>query len=548
MKAPSTLLLAALLAGAPAFAQANADPEIDVLLADLTDITAVARQGVFPGGVNACVMATTACNVGTKQINWQAPMSADHPFIGFLVVRERAGRFEQVSDRSFVKHGFFALSSTFCGTCTNPANPALLGVGCSDTYSVNSNGNQLYLGPPEEIDPWLGRWEPRCSHFDRGEPPVAPPGDCNAARSLTAAQVAALGPMPHRIRMTDADLLGGGLGGDSVFWFQAQYVLATEPEGARTNNLGSRELVPVWSGTSWNLVERGAILYDSVLQRWSGASVSSATNGADDGRVYAAVKVTGPDPLTGFYRYEYALHNRDNRQGVGTLRIPVCPGARVRNLGFGDVDDEAANDWNAGVVAGEIVFSTSTNPLGWNTIYNVWFDCDAAPAAGALVLDQAVRDAGQDALLVSSRAPLELPNPSLGPGCALDTPPSLFALGTPPRATLGNATFALRSTGNAALQPVWLRYSVVPGSFQQAGCTRYLGPGPGHSFALAMVPSDAAGTVDFAVPVPNDLALEGLAVDLQATARDPGQGALRGNFELSDGLRVRIGNALSGCP
>lgn len=548
MKALSALLLAPLLAGAPLLAQSNADPEIDVLLGNLTDITAVARQGAFPNGVNGCVLATTACNAGTKVIQWQAPMNANHPFIGFLVVRERAGRFEQISDRSFVKHGYFALSSTFCGACTNPANSTLLGVGCSDTYSVNSNGNQLYLGPPEEIDPWLGRWEPRCSYFDRGDPPVAPPGDCNANRSLTAAQCAALGPIAHRIRLTDADLLGGGLGGDSVFWFQAQYVLATEPESARGNNLGSRELVPVWSGTSWNLVERGAILYGSLLQRWSGASVSSATNGADDGRIYVAVKVTGPDPLTGLYHYEYAIHNRDNSRGASSLRIPVCPGARVRNLGFGDVDDEAANDWSSGVVANEIVFSTSTNPLAWNTIYNVWFDCDAAPAAGALVLDQAVRGAGQDALVVTSSAPLELYNVTLGPGCALDTPPTLFALGTPPRATLGNASFALRSTGNAALQPCWLRYSVVPGSFQQAGCTRYLGPGPGRSFALGMAQSDAAGTVDLAVPVPSDVTLEGLSVSLQAIARDPGNGVLRGNYELSDGLRVRIGNALAGCP
>lgn len=540
-------LLLAVPLGAVAFAQANTDPEIDVLLGEMDDLEAVGRQGAFPNGVNGCVFATTACNAGTKVIQWRAPMNPDHPFIAFLVARERNGRFEQISDRSYVKHGFFALSSNFCGPCTSPGDPALLGIGCSDTYSVNSNGNQLYLGPPEEIDPWLGLWDPTCSHFDRGEPPVAPPADCNGQRSLNAAQVAALGPVAHRILLQDADLNQAG-----TFWFQAQYVLRSEGEGARANNLASHEFVPVWTGSAWNLIERNPILfptlYGSVLRRWSGASVTSATNGTDDGRLYVAVKVTGPDPASGFHHYEYALHNRDNRRGVGSLRIPVCSGARVRNLGFGDIDEQVANDWSAGVAAGEIVFSTSTNPLAWNTIFNFWFDSDAAPAAGTLALGQSARGAGLDTVAVASSAPLELFNLALGPGCALDTPPTLFAVGAPPRAALGNATFALRSTGNAALRPSWLRYSIVPGSFQQGPCTRYLGPGPGLSFAAGMRLTDAAGVVEHPLPVPNDLALEGLALSLQTISRDPGHGILRGNFELSEGLRVRIGNLLPGCP
>jgi hypothetical protein len=60
--------------------------------------------------------------------------------------------------------------------------------------------------------------------------------------------------------------------------------------------------------------------------------------------------------------------------------------------------------------------------------------------------------------------------------------------------------------------------------------------------------TDAAGTVEHPAPVPADVALEGLELSLQALARDPGNGVLRGNLELSEGLRVRIGNALSGCP
>jgi len=54
--------------------------------------------------------------------------------------------------------------------------------------------------------------------------------------------------------------------------------------------------------------------------------------------------------------------------------------------------------------------------------------------------------------------------------------------------------------------------------------------------------------VDHPAPVPNDIALEGLSLNLQAAARDPGHGVIPGGLELSDGLRVRIGSAVTSCP
>ena len=549
MKRPVSLVQAALVLAAPllvgtaASAQANTDPELDVLLANLADVRVVARQGAFPNGLNAAVFATTACNVGTKELQWQAPMSSAHPFIAFLLAREHDGRFEQISERSYVKHGYFAVSATFCGTCITPANNALLGVGCSDTYSVNSNGNQYYLGPPDEVDPWLGTWDPVCSYFDRGDPPAAPPNDCNGQRSLTQAQASALSPLAHRIRVRDPELDRSG----ASFWYQGQYVLQGEGEAARGNNLGSLGFRPVWTGTAWILqATADPLLYGSVLQRWSGATVGSATNGTSDGRLYVAVKVSGPDPATGFHHYEYAVHNRDNKNGVDSLRIPICSGARVRNVGFGDIDSEAVNDWSATQLSNELVFVGASNPLKWNSIFNFWFDSDAAPAAASVVLEPVVRGIG--VVTVQSSAPVALHNVWLGAGCALDTPPTLFAVGSPPRATLGNATFAIRSTGNAPLQPSWLRFAVAPGSFQLGPCARYLGPAPGMSFQASMLATDAAGVVDHPAPVPNDLALEGLSVSMQALSRDPRNGVLARHFELSEGLRVRIGNLLPGCP
>lgn len=521
-------------------AQANTDPAIDLTLASIDDLRALGRSGTFPDGVNGCALETTACNSGSKQIPWQAAMDPDHPFICFLLARESNGRFEQISDRSYVKHGFFALSSSFCSSCS-PTDGTLLGLGCSDTYSVGNNGDNFWLGPPDEIDPWQGLWNPTCSHFDRGEPAIAPPNDCNGTRSLSTAQANALGSVGHRIRVRDADFNVPG----ATFWFQGMYVIESEGDAVRGDNLASRVFTPNWTGSSWNLVESGPQLFGSVLQRWSGASLASSTNGAADGRLYVAVKVSGPDPATGFYHYEYAVHNRDNARGVGALRIPLCASARVRDLGFGDLDQDAGNDWSASVVAGEIVFAGGANPLEWNSIFNFWFDSDAAPVADVLELDQASPGAGAAFVGVASQAPLGGFNVYLGPGCDLDAPPSLFANG---QARLGNAAFALRSTGNTPFQPSFLRYSVTPGTFLLGSCTRYLGPGPGLSFAGARVVADATGLVVVGASVPNDVVLEGLSLYLQSMSRDPGNGPVRGNYDMSDGLQVRIGNALSNCP
>lgn len=533
-----SLFLLALLLPAAVHAQQNANPSVDVLLGALTDLSVMGRTGAFPNGTNGCALETTACNQGSQNVPWQQAMDPDHPFIAFLLARESDGRFEQISDRSYVKHAFFALSNSFCGGNCQGTNGTSLGVGCSDTYSRTNNGDLFWLGPPDEIDPWSGLWNPVCSHFDRGEPPVPPPGDCNGLRSLSLTQVQLLGDVSHRIRVRDAEFNTPG-----TFWYQAMYVVATEPEANRGGNLGSRGFTPVWTGTRWDLVDGGPLLYGSVLDRWSGATVASSTNGGDDGRLYVATKVTGP--VEGFYHYEIAVHDRDNARGVGAVRIPVCPGARVRGLGFGDIDTNAANDWSASVVGSEIVFSGPSNPLRWNSIFNFWFDSDAAPAPGAYALDQAAPGPGLASVAVSGSAPLELFNVFAGSGCALDTPPSLFAAGNPPRALLGNASFALHSTGNAPLQPSLLYFSRQPGPFPFLGCSVWMGMN--HTL-VGMTQSDALGLAVHAAPIPNNLALEGLDAYLQIVGRDPRNGILARNYELSDGLRVRMGNVLGGCP
>ena len=523
-------------------AQSNTVPGIDVFLNQINNVQALGREGAFPDGVNGVSFATTICNIGTELVPWRGPMNADHPFISFLVARESNGRFEQVSDWSYVKHGFFATTGNACSTCLPPPGPQgrFLGLGCSDTYKTTTNGENFYLGPPDEIDPWLGGWDPVCSHFDRGEPAVAPPFDCDGNRSLTNTQAQALGPVGHRIRIQDADLNVPG----ASFAYQAFYVVGGEAEALRSDNIAWRPLDASWTGSQWNLASTADLEHGSILEAWDGASVSSNTNGADDGRVYVGVKVTGPNQ--GLYHYEYAVLNRDNSRGIGAFRIPVCDGARVVGAGFRDIDDDASNDWSFSVASGEVVFETGAAPLKWNTIYNFWFDSDAAPLADTSTVDAFAAGPGAGSFAVSTTAPGALFNVFLGSGCSTTTAPTLYAKGTPARASLGNASFELVSEGNLPGEVHFLRYGIGSGTTNLQGCTVYLAGTLGLPVAGTL--SDAFGVAVHPTPIPNDPSLEGLEVDLQAIGRRPAAGTLFGNFELSDGLRVRVGDLLSDCP
>jgi len=528
--------LALLVLAALAEAQSNQDPAIDVRLSAIRVITALARQN----GVNGIACETTVCNEGTAIVPWLQPMNTSHPTIAFLIAAERDGRLVQISNHSYLKHGFFAANAGGCGTCIQPGQNAL-GLGCSDTYDVSNNGDNFFLGPPEEVDPWLGNWSAQCSLFDHGEPPVAAPADCDSVRSLTRTQSNALGPIHSRVQVRDEDLDLSG-----PFYMQAQYNVRGMPDAARDDSLGSRRFTATFAGTRWTLTATGGLLSGTILQRWPDASIGSSTNGNDDGRVYVAVKVTGP--VAGFYHYEYALHNRDNVRGIGALRIPVCSGARVRAIGFRDLDQDATNDWSARVAGGELQFAGAGAPLVWNTLTNFWFDSDAAPLDAALVLDEAAPGAGLPQFGVASRAPLALYNAYLGPGCAQGTPPTLYATGAPARATLGNATFALASENNAPFQPSVLLLGTQPGSHSVGGCTLWMGASTVRQRAVSVATSDAQGLATHAGPIPNDLALEGQDFRLQTFARDPGHGVLLGDYELSDGLLVRVGDSISDCP
>jgi hypothetical protein len=429
----------------PSFSQSNSVPGTDVKLSTLGGVQVWGRVGAFPNGTSAMSMSTTACNVGTVNVGWNAPMATNHPMISFLVCREENGRFSQVSDRSYVKHGFYATNQGGCATCTNPSgNPNTLFVGCSDTYGTGNNGDRYYLGPASEIDPWLGDWSSKCSLFDKGQPAVAPPFDCDGIRSLTNTMVGNMTVIEHRVNLTDADLDHPA----ATFYYQGMYTVRGEPESNRGNNTAVKRVIPTWTGSAWMLSPNGSQLSGTILDQWSGATIDSNTNGVDDGRLFVGVKVTGP--TAGQWHYEYAVYNRDNARAVGAFHIPLGVGATVSNVGFRDIDTNTGNDWQVAQLSNELVFSTATDPQEWGTLYNFWFDSNAGPLASSASLNPFHAGTGGSVINVATSAPLDVCTPpvvyctaktnSLGctPAIAISSAPSASA-GSGCTLSVGNA-------------------------------------------------------------------------------------------------------------
>lgn len=381
-------------------AQSNTVAGLDGRLTQVDSLTYYGRRGsAYPNGEIGMAMLNEMCNPGTVVIPWQAAMQPNHPKFGFLIVRVANDRLEQISDRSYCKHAFTSTNySGSCGSCVNPGTGSVMGIHCSDTYGAGNNADRNWLGPADEIDPWLGTWNPVGSYFDQGDPNVGAPGNNDGVRSPS---YSGSDNVKNRVTVQEQDLLTP----NAQYFYGIHLLHQGEAVANRGDNLASRGFNPTYNGSSWSLNNNSVgQAYGTILQRWPGASVDSGQNGNDDGRFFVAVKVT---PIGGGqYHYEYAVHNVDNSRGGATFRVPIDAAATASNFTFGDIDTNTLNDWTAARVGNEVVFTApATNPLNWNTIYNFGFDADRAPGASAVVLDEARIGPGQLSVVVMSSAP-----------------------------------------------------------------------------------------------------------------------------------------------
>ena len=268
-------------------------PGYNGALYEISSARAWGRRGAaYPGGEVGVSFQNGLCNPGTMALAWYAAdnsptgtqMSEDHPKFSFLVAKEQNGRLVQISDWSYCKHAF--VSTNTPGTCGTQPWAEQMFVGCSDIYSNSNNGSRTYLGPPAEINPWLGTWNHVGSYFDVGDPANGSPND-----GIKGTINPGTDEVKNRVTIKETDVQGGLTTG---LYFQIQVIHEGEPVTNRDNNIMSRPFGLTWSGSSWTASTPGTPTFGSILTRWAGSTLTSGQNGNDDGRFFVAVKVTGP--------------------------------------------------------------------------------------------------------------------------------------------------------------------------------------------------------------------------------------------------------------
>ena len=401
--------------------QSNSVAGLDGRLTVIDSMTYYGRRGPsHPNGQIGMAMLNTMCNPGSVNIPWYQAMQSNHPKFGFMVVRVANDRIEQINEWSFCKHAFLSINvNGSCGSCQNPGTGQLMGLNCSDTYAPSNNASRTWLGPPHEIDPWLGTWDPVGSYFDIGDPSQSTyPAPADGVRSLSQS---VFDSVDNRVTVNEVDLTTPG----AKYYYGLQLIHEGESLASRHDNLAHRGMDVVWGGSSWAFPtnDEGQV-YGTILSRWSGASIKVGQNGNDDGRFYVAVK-TSPRAGGGFH-YEYAIHNVDNSRGGSRLRLPIAATANATNFSFRDVDGNPANDWSAAQIGNEVVFTASaSNTLEWNTIYNFGFDADFPPGVAMCHLEAARPGAGASEVDVETKVPGGATFSAfavLGDGCAGSIP------------------------------------------------------------------------------------------------------------------------------
>jgi hypothetical protein len=363
---------------APASAQTTCGTSFgpDVIVGDITGPSNYTSNG----GFEALSLGTVSCNVGTQQLGWHASTN-QHPVIGGELYRFRvvngAGRFEQVG-LSWLKHGFFALSQTLCCPSCQGTDGSTLGIGCSDPYTSDRNGQQGGLGPRYQVNAYTGAFT---------YPPPHPSGGN-------------LG----RLEVATSDLQTTASG--ARFFGNCQYIA---PDDAATghggNNSSYREITVSGSGTAWSFGLTGTTQRETpAVKAWplceSGVSTKTILV-PGEGQLVIGYKTTNLGG--GQWHYEYLLYNQNSDDSIRSFSLPIAANVVVTNIGFHDVGRRGndgvggvqydGTDWPSSLTGTDLTWSTSTfaananaNALRWGTTYNFRFDANTAPTNGPVTL------------------------------------------------------------------------------------------------------------------------------------------------------------------
>ncbi len=337
----------------------------DIVVADLQSVL----RYVTSGDTSSFAIATLACNLGTERASWISHTN-QHPVIVQNLFRLMDDRFEQIG-MAWVKHGFYAVSDSFCTPCLDLTNGTELGVGCSDPYSASLNGVQSNMSPRSLVNAHTGYFPYPWS-----------------------------GPSAHgqerRLLVSNSDLNPTTNPGARYF-MEGHYVHPDDClAGTQDNNASYREvLVNNISAGQYGLVinqswstQRG----QAGIRAWHDADpevVEREMRVPGEGLFILAVKVTPTE--TGLWKYRYALQNLNSDRSGRSFSLQLPSGAILTNIGFHDVayhsgEPIASDPWSVTVTDESITWSTTTyeadpnaNALRFDTIYNFYFDANIEP-------------------------------------------------------------------------------------------------------------------------------------------------------------------------
>ncbi len=342
----------------------------DVIVGDIYDSI---RWGEIDD-ITAYSLGTDSCNVGDEPVLWVASTN-EHPLVAQNMYRLKDDRFEQIG-MSWLKHSVIALTLDLCDDCQDPGNLALLGVGCSDPYSADLNGDQTGvggiggLGPRFEVNAATGFFQ--FPYTDQGMG-----GDA----------------LYKRLQVHNDDL-DPALNPGALYFVEGHYITADDAAAGNDDNNASYRQVAV--DAQYDLELLGETQREmAAIFAWPVADpevVFAITDVADDGRFILAAKASdlGQDR----WHYEYALYNMSSDRSARAFTVPMKPGAMVFESGFHDIDYHSGEpfdgaDWPVAIDSpgGSLSWSTSdfatdenANALRWGTLYNYWFDADTPPA------------------------------------------------------------------------------------------------------------------------------------------------------------------------
>lgn len=401
---------ALILAAAPA-SGLTTGPDVTVI--NLPDIT---NWGVS-GGIRAYSVGTTSCNIGNAPVAWcdagtclgGTLQANDHPVIAQGLYRLKSGRFSQIG-MSWLKHGWLSTNSnnTACAgiTCqTPPGGGDQLGVGCTDTYGSGLNGGS---GNPGTCLGGSG-----CRLGMRSEV-NATTGDF----PMPYTNISHPSAIDQRIQVPEVDV-DPALNSGASYWLEGQYIGADDGFAGNAFNNASYRQVTVGS-TPFNLTFSASTVREkTALQAWKAVDSTVEISNFDFcsapvERFEVARKVTVVDADT--WHYEYAVRNMNSDLAAQQFSVDFPDGTPITNVGFKDIDHHSGEiydgtDWTSTIDGpnGTVRWATETyaanhnaNALRFATLFNFWFDADAAPGAAAASIDlfkplpEAVAAAGGD--------------------------------------------------------------------------------------------------------------------------------------------------------